>query len=143
MISFGLTWLWKDGQAGKILPILTVLAILFTGSFAAWGVTAIDKHKSTKPLIEIVKKHREGEEIRIGTFDHFHPSLVFYSQQPVKQLFSVEDAVAFVEYPMPVYLLTPSTHLESVRKKSTTTIREIGRHYDFYKGKEVVLITNR
>jgi hypothetical protein len=81
-------------------------------------------------------------EIRVGCFQYFQPSLVFYCRREVLRFTEEEQALEFLRYPLPVYLLLPATVWDGLEGKVRGPHRLLARHRDLYRGCEVVLVTN-
>lgn len=133
--------LLRQARAG-VVAVFATTAVLFVGSLAAWGAAAVDGHKAPRPLVEIAQVRQTDREVVVGCYEYYQPSLVFYCGREVCRLSDMDDARAFLTSPFEAYLFLPATVWESLSRQ-TGSARVLARHYDFYRGLEVFVVTNR
>ncbi|MFN5329331.1 MAG: hypothetical protein ACK5DV_09130, partial [Planctomycetota bacterium] len=80
-------------------------------------------------------------EVRLGAYDWFQPSLVFYAQRRVDRLGGSTEARLFLEQPLPAYLAISARAWDELRP-SVPRAQEIARRYDMYRRTDVVLVAN-
>jgi 4-amino-4-deoxy-L-arabinose transferase-like glycosyltransferase len=133
-------WFWYRSRiqfmlACTIAPILLFVGLLFVG-----GSLCLDRYKAPRALVAAAQACDDSRDIRIGAYQYFQPSLVFYCQREVKCLDSEQGALEFLHCPLPVFLLMPSDIWESVKSKVGPRVRLLGRHTDVYRQCEIVIV---
>jgi hypothetical protein len=128
---------------GPVVAALTLAALVFVGALAAWGGGAVNAYKAPRALVGDIAAHQVEADIRIGCYRYYQPSLVFYARREVTRLAEEKDALAFLETPLPVYLLVPSSVWDSLRGKVRSPHQVIGERHDLYRNCAVVVVTNR
>ncbi len=136
-------WCVRRQQRSQLIAALSLTAILFIGTLAAWGAVAVDRYKAAKVLAGALRAHQTEAEVRIGCYRYYQPSIVFYAHRLVYRFTEEAEALEFLRYPIPVYLFVPADVWQAWPEQVTGTCRVLGRHMDLYLGREVVLVTNR
>ena len=136
-------WYSRRLQRARAIGALAVMAVLFVGSLAAWGSSALDAYKAPRALVELAQAQQTESEIRIGCYQYFQPSLVFYCRREVHSLESEEKVLEFLKNPLPAYLFTPASVWESLEGKIAREHRVLARRRDLYRHCDVVVVTNR
>lgn len=136
-------WYSRRLQRARAIGALAVMAVVFVGSLAAWGSSALDAYKAPRALVELAQAQQTESEIRIGCYQYFQPSLVFYCRREVHSLESEEKVLEFLKNPLPAYLFTPASVWESLEGKIATEHRVLARRRDLYRHCDVVVVTNR
>ena len=121
---------------------LTGTAILFVGTLAAWGSLRVDEFKAPRPLVQEAGACQTDRDIRIGCYQFYQPSLVFYCHREVRVLNDEEQVLEFLGTPLPIYLFVSAQAWETLEDKVQGPHRLLARHRDLYKGIDVVVITN-
>jgi hypothetical protein len=116
--------------------------VAFTALAAAFPPLAVDVQKAPKELVRASGVDDPSRDIRLGHFDWFQPSLVFYARREVTEVFSPDKAAEFLAVPTPGYLFVPAKTWEVVEPKVTVPTRIVGRHRDFYRNCDVLVVTN-
>jgi hypothetical protein len=135
----------RQQPAGVVIAV-TLTAIVTIGALAGWGTDAVDRYKAPRALTRILQAHQAQqpeEEVFIGTFEYFQPSLVFYCRRQVIQWQVDWQVMHFLSSPIPAYLFLSDRAWECLRPRLLSPFRVLGRHRDLYRGCEVVLVTNR
>jgi 4-amino-4-deoxy-L-arabinose transferase-like glycosyltransferase len=135
-------WCLRLGRRGGVIAAVAVSAVLFTAPLAAWGVAAVDRYKAPRALAGLLPADQQFRDVRVGAFNYFQPSLVFYCRREVQRLEYEWQAYEFLRCPLPSYLFVRAEAWEAIHARAPRPFREVGRHYDIYDGKEVVVITN-
>jgi 4-amino-4-deoxy-L-arabinose transferase-like glycosyltransferase len=136
------TWrLICNDRQGVIASVAGSAAVL-AGALASFGAPAFDAFKAPRYLVETAGVRDPDHEIRIGSFDYFQPSLVFYCQREVTQLFNANQAKAFLQTPLPVYLFTSAAVWPELERQ-VPACKVLSRHWCFYRNCEVVVVSNR
>jgi 4-amino-4-deoxy-L-arabinose transferase-like glycosyltransferase len=135
---------WCLGRQRRLGVIISVglAAVGFVGSLAA-GSLGVDAHKAARPLADAIRAHQTEREIRVGCYQYYQPSLVFYCRREVTRFQNEAEALEFLHYPIPVYLLVPETTWQGLAAKVGMVCQVVARHYDLYRGCAVVVVTNQ
>jgi 4-amino-4-deoxy-L-arabinose transferase-like glycosyltransferase len=136
-------WCARRDYRGAFVASLALTAVLFIGALIGWGGAALDAQKAPRPLVQACIDAPTAREIRVGYYQYFQPSLVFYSRREVHCLSNDEQTLEFLRCPLPVYLFLPGSEWDRLKEKAPGPHRLLGRHYDLYRGYDVVLVTNR
>src|SRR5581483_10499521 len=139
-----LAWLLGRQRRTVWVASITLAAILFIGPLAAWASAAFNRFKAPRPLIEIAGALQRRQDIAIGCWQLEHlPSVNFYCQRDVTHFDKDEEILAFLRYPIQVFLFLPAAEWERLRPQVPGNVRELGRHHDFYRGHTVAVVSNR
>ena len=84
-----------------------------------------------------------GQEIRVGCYQYFQPSLVYYCKREVQRLDCELKTLEFLRMPVPIYLFLPSSTWGTLEPKVRGAYRVLGRHHDLYRHCEIVVVTNQ
>jgi 4-amino-4-deoxy-L-arabinose transferase-like glycosyltransferase len=144
VVGAGMAWWWlRTRQHGATIVSLTGSCILFVAGLFAWGSRAIDVHKAPRELIQAAHAQQPDRDIRVGCYQYFQPSLVFYCRREVQRLQSEQQVVEFLHCPLPVYLILPAVIWDSLRTRISGPHRLLIRHEDLYRQHDVVVVMNR
>jgi 4-amino-4-deoxy-L-arabinose transferase-like glycosyltransferase len=138
----------RRGRTNGVVWSLVAGIILFMGPLIAWALPAWNGIKAPHPLVEqalALRPDALGRErdIRIGGFQLEHlPSLNFYARREVMHQGNEAEALAFLRYPMPVYLFLPAQIWQGLKEAAPAGCRLIGHHPDLYRRDDIVLVTN-
>jgi 4-amino-4-deoxy-L-arabinose transferase-like glycosyltransferase len=137
------TWFVHAKQPTRFLYALSAAAVLMLVPFAAFGSAVFNGGKAAQPLVFQADASRAHDDLRIGCWQVGHlPSLNFYAQRNVEQLNSENDVVEFLLARIPVYLFIPAREFERLQPSFPGGVQVVGRHYDFYRHNEIVVISN-
>jgi 4-amino-4-deoxy-L-arabinose transferase-like glycosyltransferase len=136
-------WCAWRGRRGAALACLTVAAVLFTSALGAFAVNAVDRYKAPRPLVRALPADQLYHEVRVGAYAWFRPSVVFYCRREVVELEHEQEALAFLEGPLPSYLFLPAQAWEGLEAKTGGQCRLVARHHDLYGGCDVVVVSNK
>jgi 4-amino-4-deoxy-L-arabinose transferase-like glycosyltransferase len=118
-------------------------AVMLVAALAAWGAIAVDRYKAPRSLCRAYQSQLPEQDVRIGCYRYYEPSLVFYAGREVFRFTESEDAQQFLEYPLPVYLFVPVSVWKSMANAPASPHRIIATHWDLYQNCEVAVVTNR
>jgi 4-amino-4-deoxy-L-arabinose transferase-like glycosyltransferase len=135
-------WFLRTGRRTGAVVSLASMAVLFVGSLAAWGSLRVDQLKAPRALVREAGACQTDRDIRIGCYQFYQPSLVFYCHREVRILNDEDQVLEFLRCPLPVYLFVSAQAWESVEQKVRAPHRMLVRHRDLYKGMDVIVITN-
>jgi 4-amino-4-deoxy-L-arabinose transferase-like glycosyltransferase len=139
----GAWWCLRRDRRAQLLAVFTMAAVLLIGFLGAWGGAALNGHKAPRGLAEMVHAHQTEPDIRISCYRYYQPSLVFYAGRKVAVIHKEQDALDFLQGPLPVYLFLPAPVWEALRHKVDTPLHVLGQRRDLYRNCEVVVVTNR
>jgi 4-amino-4-deoxy-L-arabinose transferase-like glycosyltransferase len=137
-------WSLRRDRRGGMIAAVAAAAVVFVGVLGAGAATALEPRKAPRPLTQALPERQLEQELRVGCYDYFQPSLVFYCRRKVDRFETAGDAVEFLRCPLPVYLFVPAPVWDrDVRPLVTGPYRLLGRHHDFYHKCDVVVVTNQ
>lgn len=132
----------RRGRRDWFLAVLSVSAVCFTAAILGGASVALDRHKGPRDLVAQAGVCQPAREIRIGTYDYFQPSLVFYCEREIARLESASQTRDFLSMQLPVYLFVPESVWHTVRSTMPETCRVVARHYDLYRRCQVLVVSN-
>jgi len=135
-------WLSRKERRAGALFTMAAAVILFIGTMAAWGSLPLDACKAPRPLAETAGACQTDRDIRIGCYQFYQPSLVFYCRREVRVLNNEGEALQFLRCPLPVYLIISAQAWETLEGKVCGPHFLLTHHRDIYKGIDVVVIAN-
>jgi 4-amino-4-deoxy-L-arabinose transferase-like glycosyltransferase len=133
----------RRGQRTGMVWGFTASASLFLAMLAAGGAAALEPYKAPRELVHDIPIDLTASEVRIGAYQYFQPSLVFYCRREVHKLDSDEAMLEFLNCPLPVYLFLPAASWDKLQQRAPTCCRVLGRRYDLYRNIHVVVVSNR
>ncbi len=133
-------WTWRKSRNNALLA-LGFTATLFTGLLGAWNGRTFNRYKAAEALAGALPADHLKHEVRLGAYDWFQPSLVFYAQRRVDRLGGSTEARLFLEQPLPAYLAISARAWDELRP-SVPRAQEMARRYDMYRRTDVVLVAN-
>ncbi len=144
VVAAALGWYHLRRQRrGDLVRVTAAAAVLFVGVLAAWGGSAFNDHKAPRTLAALLPARPAEPDIRVGCYQYFQPSLVFYSGRKVRPLDTEREVLDFLAAPLPVYVYVPAAAWRSLEGKVRTPHRVLGRRRDLYRNCDVLLVTNR
>jgi 4-amino-4-deoxy-L-arabinose transferase-like glycosyltransferase len=143
VFAAGLGWCClRRQQLGRCMLTITAMAVLLVGSLAAWGGSALNPHKASRAVAEMIRADQPAGDIRIGCYQYWQPSLVFYCQREVARMDQEQDALEFLDCPLPVYLVVPASLWDALRPKIAGAWHLVGRRRDMYRNCDVIVVRN-
>jgi 4-amino-4-deoxy-L-arabinose transferase-like glycosyltransferase len=136
-------WCLRRETRNGFLISQIVMAVLFVGALTGWGSIALDSFKAPRDLVQTAEVCQPLREIRVGCYQYYQPSLVFYCQREVHHMKEEEQALQFLRCPLQVYLFVPATLWDGLAEKVEGTCHLVGRHRDLYRNLDVVVVTNQ
>jgi hypothetical protein len=133
----------RSGYRDAALVSLTLANSLFIGILFGAGSAALDAFKAPRPLTLASHARQTQDDVRVGCYQYFQPSLVFYCGREVQRLDSQEEALQFLNRPLPVYLFLPAAAWQQLKAKLPEPRDVLARHYDLYRRCDVVVVSNR
>jgi 4-amino-4-deoxy-L-arabinose transferase-like glycosyltransferase len=135
-------WYARQRQPKGVVLTLATVAVLFVGTLAACGSLTLDAYKAPRALVQLSNARQTDREVRVGCYQYFQPSLVFYCRREVQRLDSEEKTLEFLRSPLPVYLFLPAMSWKTLQSKVPAPYYLLARHYDLYRHCEVVVVSN-
>ncbi|QJW96895.1 glycosyltransferase family 39 protein [Frigoriglobus tundricola] len=132
----------RANDRARFVRAMTVGAVTFTALAAAFPSLSVDEQKAPKELVRLSGVDDPSRDIRLGHFDWFQPSLVFYARRELVEVFSPDKAAEFLAVPTPGYLFVPAKTWEQVEPKLAVPTRIVARHRDFYRNCDILVVTN-
>ncbi len=137
-------WFLRRNQRSALVGTIAVTSVLFVAGNAAFPSVTFDAYKAPKALVESAQACRPQDEIRLGSFEWFQPSVVFYGKREVRKLQSHDELLDFLRLKLPVYLFIPEEQWNLVLQRSDVPAsRIVAKHYDFLRNYAVLVISNR
>ncbi len=144
LLGSALAWrLALGNHRRQTVACLLITAVLFIGPLAAWGSIQVDAFKAPRPLVLDGHTCQTDRDIRIGCYQFYQPSLVYYCRREVKVFEEEDQVLEFLQTPLQVYLFVPAKVWEKLATKALGSPHVLARHLDLYKGYEVVVVTNK
>jgi 4-amino-4-deoxy-L-arabinose transferase-like glycosyltransferase len=137
------SWCLRRQLRGGVVLSLAAMAVVFAGVLAAWGGMAVDAFKAPRPLVQSAGADDTGREIRVGCYQYYQPSLVFYCRRGVWNMQEEREPLEFMRCPLQVYLFVPEAVWQELAGKVGAPCRLLASHYDLYRNCRVVVVTNR
>jgi hypothetical protein len=136
-------WCLARGRRGGLVISVAASCVLFIGGLSAWGSIALDAHKAPRTLVQAARAHQTDRDIRVGCYEYFQPSLVFYCRREIQRLESEGQVVEFLRCPLPVYLFVPAAVWEKLKDKVREPYHLLARKRDLYRRCDIVVVANR
>jgi 4-amino-4-deoxy-L-arabinose transferase-like glycosyltransferase len=137
-------WFLRRGDRGGYVAAMAASSVAFVGLAFAFPPLEVDRYKAPRELVRESGAGDPSRDLRLGGYDWFQPSVVFYARREVQKLPSPEKAAEFLAVPTPGYLFVPEpTWRRWVADKVAVPHRVAARHYDFYRNCEVLVVTNQ
>jgi 4-amino-4-deoxy-L-arabinose transferase-like glycosyltransferase len=136
-------WCLRHGRRTGMIAGFAASSFAYLAVLAGWGAGALEKHKAPRELVRGLHDNLTAHEVRIGAYQYFQPSLVFYCQREVQKLKSEDELIEFLTCPLPVYLFMPASVWQQLRPRLAGMCHPLGRRRDLYRNCDVVVVTNR
>ncbi|HVS37283.1 MAG TPA: glycosyltransferase family 39 protein [Gemmataceae bacterium] len=131
----------RSSRAGALTAVLAS-SLAFTAAMAGWGAVCVEAWKAPKALAAALPADQTRRDVRVATFAYYEPSLIFYCRREVPCLNSEQEALDFLEGPLPSYLFLPADQWQVVAAKAPRPYRLLAQRHDLYDNCEVVVVTN-
>ncbi len=135
-------WYYRRGQRNRVIQVLTVAAILFMTGVAGFPPVSLDRHKAPRALVDESGARQLDREIRLGAWEYFQPSLVFYAGREVKRLVNAAETRQFLGTQRPAFLFVPANWWRDHGHEVGLPHRVVARQYDFYRQGDILVIRN-
>jgi 4-amino-4-deoxy-L-arabinose transferase-like glycosyltransferase len=139
-LAFG--WLAWKGQRTEAIGVFALGAVLFLAAIAAIPTVAMNEYKAPKYFAEEVGLRQTDREIRIAAHRWFRHSMVFYARREVQRIYDPTAVDQFLSLPRAGYLIVPADVWEELRPKISVPVKVIGKRYDLYARKEILVVAN-
>jgi 4-amino-4-deoxy-L-arabinose transferase-like glycosyltransferase len=138
----GATWSLILRERRAVLACIVTSGLLFVAMLALCTGRALDGHKAPRALVDAAGARQLDRDIRIGCYEWYQPSLVFYCQREVTTFYFEREALEFLQSPLPVYLFLPAQNWQQIEAKAEGPWHLVARHRCLYRNCEVVVVTN-
>ncbi len=135
-------WSLRRGWRGGVIAAVAGSAVAFALPLTAWGIGVLDARKAPRPLARALPADHLHHEVRLGAYDWFLPSMVFYGRREVHRLEKPAQVEEFLNWPMPNYLFIPEQTWQEVQRTTTARGRVLARHRDLESGRLILLVVN-
>jgi 4-amino-4-deoxy-L-arabinose transferase-like glycosyltransferase len=136
-------WCLRQGKNRWAISTLAICACLFNGLLLGFAGESLDKHKAPRILIAESGTCDELHDIRIGSYQAFEPSMVFYCHREVESLTSEQKALEFIQSPSKSFLFLPEASWQTLAAKAGAACQVLARHEDMYRHCTVVVVSNQ
>jgi 4-amino-4-deoxy-L-arabinose transferase-like glycosyltransferase len=133
---------WRREQRTACIVCLNGCAILFMIGLFALGAIALDGNKGPRALVTASGARQTDHDVRVGCYEYFQPSLVFYCRREVVRLKDDQETLDFLRSPLPVFLFVPEEAWQRLQPHAPAIHHVAARHHDLYRSCEVVVVTN-
>ncbi len=121
---------------------LTLASLAFVALLAGGLMPALNEAKPARHLADALPEGHRAEEVRLAASRWWQPSLVFYTGREVARLDGPADVALFLSQALPAYAAVSEEELEGLQRYPVR-VRVLTRRGDLYRGRAVVLVTNR
>lgn len=137
-----LLWCFLHERRRLAIGTLSIVAVSLSALLLGPAAVALDEYKAPRALVHLAKTLQVDEEVRVGTWEYFQPSLVFYCQREVVRPEKENKLEDLLMKPIPVYLFVPETVWENLPLRQGKHWRVVARHHDLYRRCEVLVVSN-
>jgi 4-amino-4-deoxy-L-arabinose transferase-like glycosyltransferase len=141
--ALAMGWRLRSGDRRGVVAAMAVSGVAFVAGVAAFVPAAMDPYKAPRGLVADALLDDPTRDLRVGGYDWFQPSVVFYAKREVAKLPGPEAAAEFLAVPTPGYLLIPEpTWRQWIEPLVKAPHRVVARRFDFYRNCDVLVVTN-
>jgi 4-amino-4-deoxy-L-arabinose transferase-like glycosyltransferase len=133
----------KRNSRHRALVSVALSSVIFTAALGAWCGHAVESYKAPRALMAAVRRSGGNSDYRIISYRYFEPSFVFYAHREVLNQEVAEETLAYLKFPMPVYLLVREMDWESLKARAGANVSIVARHRDLYKNCEILVVRNQ
>jgi len=138
-----MAWRLRLGDRRGVVAAMAASAVLFVAGVATFVPAGMDPYKAPRGLVADARLDDPTRDLRVGSYDWFQPSVVFYAKREVAKLPGPHAAAEFLAVPTPGYLLIPEpTWRQWIEPLTTTRHRVVARRFDFLRNCDVLVVTN-
>jgi 4-amino-4-deoxy-L-arabinose transferase-like glycosyltransferase len=141
--SVAIGWLARGGRRSATLVVFALASVAFYAPLVAFVGIVCNDYKAPEPLVRETPMHRRDIDLRVGVYDMEHLcSLNFYVKRDVRILRQDTELAEFLRLPLPAYVIINELDLERFRKAYPELGHEVGRHFDLYRHRDLVVLAN-
>ncbi len=141
--ALAMGWRLRSGDRRGVVAAMAVSGVAFVAGVAAFVPAGMDPYKAPRGLVADARLDDPTRDLRVGGYDWFQPSVVFYAKREVAKLPGPEAAAEFLAVPTPGYLLIPEpTWRQWIEPLVKAPHRVVARRFDFYRNCDVLVVTN-
>lgn len=120
---------------------LLVAAVCWCLSLFGWAAVRIDRLQTSEQFAETVRQNSIGPRPAIRAFGYYRQSLVFYTGQPVRQVFSPDDVERFFrQRPTDAFVFTSAKQFDQLAGKLPADVLILDRRPWFLRSNEILLL---
>jgi 4-amino-4-deoxy-L-arabinose transferase-like glycosyltransferase len=139
-LAFG--WLAVQGRRDDAVTAYAFGSVFFLAVVAAFPTVAMNEYKCPKHFADEIPLKQTDKDIRIAACLWFRHSLVFYAERRVEDIDDFDQVDQFLALPRPAYVCLPNDVWPKLSAKLSTPVTVVGKHYDFYARREILVIAN-
>lgn len=144
LLSGCIGWLlYTKASARAAMAAVCLGGIFFSSALGAWNGSHFNTIKAPKALAALLPPDQLKQEIRLGAFEWFQPSIAFYCKREISMLNGEGQLRAFLKSPLPSFVYLPLDRWNEISAKGVIQGRLVGTATDFYRNFQVVLISNQ
>jgi 4-amino-4-deoxy-L-arabinose transferase-like glycosyltransferase len=128
---------WRRSAA---IAALSVGIVGFVAGITAFGLPVFNREKSARDLVAQSHGCRRDQDLRVGAYRYWLPSLVFYAQREVLLLPNDEVTTQILSCPTPAMIFMPRADWEKLSDRVSG--RVVASHWDMYGRCEIVAVSN-
>ncbi len=119
----------------QVLPAAVFLVGFYTAGLWVY-LPKFEQYKPVAPLAESIERdaceRRIGREYEAGYFRYTAPSLAYYLNRPVLEIYEMEEAVKQLRSPRPVYLLVAEEDYARLSERTGKPLQIVDRRPKLY-----------
>ena len=127
-------------QRPRVIQTLTATALLLAFVIVGIAPPSVSQYQDTPKFIADARRFADGEEIEIGTYAYFQPTVLFYAGRKTPVLKSPREVADFLAGHPHAFVITRATELNDLRNELRSDVSELSRHRNFLHRDELILL---
>lgn len=134
-------WFSRQTEPRRAAWSLAAAATAWSLALFAWAGPRVDRHQTSASFAQIIQQASAGSSPAIRAFGYYRPSLVYYAQQPVRQVFAPEDVGKFFrEHPSDAFVFTSDKEYARLADLLPADVTVLDRRPWFLRSREILLL---
>ena len=134
-------WFNRQGHPRRAAWSLTAASVAWSLTLFGWAAARVDRHQTSARFAAVIDQCAGGQTPAIRTFGYYRPSLVFYTRQPIRQIFAPDDVGDFFRsHPDDAFLLTNDQEYGRLAGVLPADVTVLERRPWFLKSREILLL---
>lgn len=134
-------WFSRRTEPRRAAWSVAAAATIWSLTLFAWAGPRVDRHQTSASFAQAIHQASAGTSPVIRAFGYYRPSLVFYSRQPVRQVFAPADVAAFFrEHPSDAFVFTNDKEYARLTDSLPADVTVLARRSWFLRSREVLLL---